>query len=534
MLQSTVGINLLGPSFRTPKVCGQFIENMGGNIYGGIWDDSLPPDRLWLGGIRRDVLEATKALRPPIIRFPGGLAADYYHWLDGVGPRHARPTKPNYAWRLTGPKIGKPERYLFGTDEFLEFCRYVGAEPMLTVNLGTGTPEEAAAWVDYCNGDPSTEYGSLRAKNGREETWDVKLWCVGNEQWLPISNGSSSPEKYGRRVLAYAKAMREVDPSIRLIACGLGYGWGESLTWEMLIPSLLLRPLYEPTKPFFNPTNWRDWNERLLKTAGEEIDMLSIHDYFPDKMKLRSWKPEETEDNFYWIVSGNSKSERTIRRVSEQLERLEPEGKKIEIAFDEWNVRYDLPSHSKANYGVAEGIYCACMLNSFLRAGDRLYCANFAQLVNALGMIITYDQGIFYTPSGYVFKLYGETLGELVVPCEVESGSFYSKKGRVESTYLDAAATASEGGERISLYLVNRSYDSPMKTTVIVKDHRPFRLVKTSTIGTPGPFVFNTPEDPRRAAIETGVVRSGTTRKGGPACVVLPPHTVNCVQLARS
>ena len=212
----------------------------------------------------------------------------------------------------------------------------------------------------------------------------------------------------------------------------------------------------------------------------------------------------------------------------------EPKGRKIRIAFDEWNVRYDLPSHRKANYSVADGIFCACMLNSFLRAGDRLYCANFAQLVNALGMLITTDDGVFYTPSSHAFKLYRETLLERVIPCEVKSQLFSSKKGKVKAGYLDAAATASNRGDRISIYLINGSYDSRMDVKLIVEDLRPFRIAKAATIGTPGPFVYNTPENPERVKIETDVVKPKIAKKDKAACLtcILPPHTVNCIQLA--
>jgi len=492
-----------GRLWKTPMILGQFLENMGENIYGGLWDPTQPASNLLFGGVRKDVAELVKSLRPPIIRFPGGCAADYYHWRLGVGPREKRPTRPNYHWRWAGGGIGKPETYQFGTDEFLKFCRYVGAEPMITVNAGTGTPEEAAAWVEYCNGGRTSEHGRLRASFGHPEPWGVKYWCIGNEQWGPWERGASSPEEYGRKFLRYARAMRKVDPDIKLVACGLNWEFGESI-WPLLLPSILLRPLYEPLRPFFNPTNWRNWNERLLRVAEDEIDILSLHDYFPDSMRLWSWRPKPTPENFYWIVTGNIKTELMLRRVQERV--------KIPVCLDEWNVRYDLPSHRRCNYSVAEGIYSACMLNSLLRI-ERLFCANYAQLVNALGMVITHERGAYLTPTGHIFRMYAETLRAWVIETCVESPTL-TVRG-LKANYVDAAATGDDKG--ISLYLVNRSYDEPAE--VEVKGE----IEKFLTVGIPGPFAINTPENPEHVKIEPGPIQNNK--------IILPPHTANCLLL---
>lgn len=484
-------------------ILGQFLENMGDNIYGGLWDPRWPASDLWLGGIRKDVLELVKSLRPPIIRFPGGCAADFYHWRYGVGPREKRPTKPNYHWRWVDMGIGKPESYQFGTDEFLDFCKYVGAEPMITVNAGTGTPEEAAAWVEYCNGDRSTEYGRLRSSFGHREPWGVKYWCIGNEQWGPWERGGCSPEKYGQKFLRYAKLMRKVDPSIKLVACGLNLEWGEGV-WPTLLPALLTRPLTNPLHPFFNPLNWRNWNERLLEVAGHEIDILSLHDYFPEVMHLWHWRPKPTRENFYWIVTGNIKTELMLRRVRGNIN--------IPVCLDEWNIRYDLPSHKRWNSSVAEGLYSACMLNSLLRI-KRLFCANYAQLVNALGMVITHERGAYLTPTGQIFKMYAETLRCWVIETYVESPTLTVRGWK--ASYVDAAATEDDRG--ISLYLVNRSYDEPAE--VEVKGE----IEKSLTVGTPGAFAVNTPENPEHVKIEPGLIQNKK--------IILPPHTANCLLL---
>jgi len=489
--------------WKTPMILGQFLENMGDNIYGGIWDPSQPKENLWLGGIRKDVLELAKSVKPQIIRFPGGCAADYYHWQYGIGPRERRPVKPNYYWRWSGGKIGKPETYQFGTDEFLEFCKAVGAEPMITVNAGTGTPQEAAEWVEYCNGDSSTKYGRLRAKYGHRRPWMVKYWCVGNEQWGPWEKDSGSPEYYAKKFLKFAKAMRSVDPDIKLVACGLNVEWGERV-WPQLLPTMLMRPIFNPLKPFFNPLNWRNWNERLLKLAGHEIDILSFHDYFPDTMRLWRWRPKPTPENYYWIVSGNIKTEKMLREMRRKL--------RVTVCLDEWNVRYDLPSHHRCNYTLAEGLYAACMLNSLLRI-EGLFCANYAQFVNALGMIVTHEKGAYLAPPGQVFRLYALTLGEFVYEVQVDSPSMYSKVGKVTFSLVDASAT---GNHTISLHVVNRALEEAR----IRLDEKAKEVL---TVTGPEPFAFNTPEEPERVTI--------SKRRANGKEVILPPHSASSIVL---
>ncbi|MGQ9473041.1 MAG: hypothetical protein ACUVRN_03210 [Candidatus Caldatribacteriaceae bacterium] len=169
----------------------------------------MPVNNSWQG-MRRDVLEAVKNLGPTVIRWPGGNFVSSYHWMDGIGPRDKRPPRWDYAWNAWEPND-------FGTDEFIEFCRFVEVEPYLCVNIGTGTPEEAAAWVEYCNGDCSTRYGALRAENGHPKPYNVHFWGVGNETYGNWQIGHVDPETYGRKCLEFARAMKAVDPSIILI-----------------------------------------------------------------------------------------------------------------------------------------------------------------------------------------------------------------------------------------------------------------------------------------------------------------------------
>ncbi len=194
-------------------------------------------------GFARMSSQKVRALRPSFIRWPGGNVAQDYHWQWGVGPRDERPTWINLSWR------NEPEPSDFGTDEFVQFARNVGAEPSITVNVeGRGaTVDEAAAWVEYCNGPATSTNGARRARNGHPEPYRVKYWEVGNEIWGDWVRGHSDAETYARNFTRYAAAMRAVDPSIQLIAVG---------------------------------DNDMAWNDTVLRVARERLDYLAIHHYY--------------------------------------------------------------------------------------------------------------------------------------------------------------------------------------------------------------------------------------------------------------
>ncbi|HEX2742216.1 MAG TPA: hypothetical protein VHM69_17385, partial [Rubrobacter sp.] len=185
------------------RIFGGFIEHLGRCIYGGVFEEGSPlsDDR----GYRLDVLEAAKGLRIPILRWPGGNFVSGYHWTDGIGPREERPRKTELAWFTE-------ESNRFGTDEFIEYCRLLDTEPYICVNMGTGTMDEAQAWVEYCNGTGDTYWANLRRENGREEPYNVKYWGLGNEMYGEWQIGALSADDYVRKAREFAKVMRWTDP----------------------------------------------------------------------------------------------------------------------------------------------------------------------------------------------------------------------------------------------------------------------------------------------------------------------------------
>ena len=236
---------------------------------GTVWIDSvsLCEESVTEQGFRKDVLEVTRRISPTIIRWPGGCFADDYHWKDGIGPVDARPDVLNRAWK-------SPTDNDVGIGEFVTLCRLVGAEPYICVNYGTGSPEEAAELVEYCNGGAETRWGKVRAENGHLEPYGIKYWNIGNELYLPTEIGATNGREYGRGFKRFARAMRAVDHDIQLVAVGC-------FDLHPLVAAILR----------FDQKLWPivryhvGWTAGLLQEAGEDIDLLAIHYYEPDDVK---------------------------------------------------------------------------------------------------------------------------------------------------------------------------------------------------------------------------------------------------------
>ncbi len=384
---------------------------------------SLMPEH-GLGGWRPDVVEAIRSLRPPLIRWPGGNFASAYHWLDGIGPRDRRPTRLDPVWGALEPND-------VGTDEFMDLCRILQTEPYLTVNISSGSAEEAAAWVEYCNGSDSTTYGRMRADGGHPEPYRVRYWGVGNETYGNWQFGHVDAGTYARRYLDFAAAMRAVDPDIELVAVGA----------------------HEYEAP--------EWNRTVLEIAGSAVDYLSLHHYVPGEMP-RGMEP--THDELYpVIVAGPERVEELLHEAEAEIERAGLTGK-VQIAFDEWNVwvhaHYECAWEEP--YLLRDGLYASSIFNLFYRQCQHVTMANLAQLVNVLGAIYTTPTGYFLTPIYLACRLHREHSGPISVRTEVQSPTFDARPmgrfmpPRLGARYIDAAATIDEDSRTLYLSVVNR------------------------------------------------------------------------------
>jgi len=356
------------------NIYGHFIEHLGRCIYGGIYEEDSPLSEK--RGFRKDVLQAVRNIKCPLLRWPGGNFASNYHWEDGIGPKDERPVRFDLAWN-------KEETNRFGTDEFIEYCRAVEVEPYICVNLGTGSLDEATHWLEYCNSKGNTYYAKLRAKNGHPEPYNVKYWGIGNENYGEWQVGYRSAKEYAKVLREYAKFMKVVDPSIKIIAVGAG----------------------DP-----------EWDLEVIKTAGKYIDYISNHLY------LGSDDYYDNVASVYWV----EKKLKTLKSVIEIAQPLEEEKKRVKIAFDEWNIWYrSTPENNlEENYALKDGLFAAGVFIVLHRLSQSVTMANLAQLVNVLGAIHTEKHGLYLTSIYRAFELFVNHTGETVLDALVKSETY--------------------------------------------------------------------------------------------------------------
>ncbi|MCS7138673.1 MAG: alpha-N-arabinofuranosidase [Crenarchaeota archaeon] len=446
----------------SPNIYGFNIEHIPGLIYGAIFDEDNPLSDS--KGFRRDVVEACKRIRVPILRWPGGNFVSGYNWLDGIGPKDERPTLYDLAW-------GTEETNRFGTDEFIEFCRLIGAEPFITVNAGSGTAIEAARWVEYCNRKGKTYYTTLREKYGHPEPYNVKYWSLGNEMWGDFQIGNLPAKEYARKARDFAKLMRRVDPSLNLTAVG---------------HTLRASP---------------EWNLTVLTNLIDLVDNISVHEYFFGMLT------QSEEENYYRILSCPVFAEEGLRIVEETINvaravyrarglgeefftipRRPPE-REIGIAFDEWNI--------SGCHTLRDALGICRILNVFQRHVKNLKIACMFPLIHYHERIrMRGGHEMFYSPltaykdtlvleAGYhAFDLYVNHTGEIAVFTHVDSET-YSMNGKVDDggwepevsfkdiPYLDASSTLSEDGKILSIAVVNAHRDLDIECLISLKDFIP-------------------------------------------------------------
>src|SRR6266446_5077680 len=330
------------------RIFGQFIEHLGRCIYGGVYDEGSPLADA--RGFRRDVLDATRPLRIPILRWPGGDFVSGYHWLDGVGPVDDRPRRGGLAWHAE-------ESNRFGTNEFIRYCRALGTEPYICVNMGTGSMDEAQAWVEYCNGTGNTHWANLRRKHGHPEPHGVRYWGLGNERYGGWQIGALNAEDYTKRAIEFAKVMKWTDSTIQLVSCG--------------------------------KNGWDDWDRVVLEGLARYIDFHSIHIY-------------TGSSDYYSNVLAPHQAERAIEICQALIERVRYTQRiehPISIAYDAWHVWFRTQNDTHPGleeiYTLSDALAVATYLNSFIRHCRSVSIANYAQLVNVIAPIFTSKQGLF-------------------------------------------------------------------------------------------------------------------------------------------
>jgi alpha-N-arabinofuranosidase len=425
-----------------PLIYGQFIEHLGRCIYGGIYAEGSPLSDA--RGFRLDVLEAAKGLRPPVLRWPGGNFVSGYHWEDGIGPKDRRPRRLELAWHAE-------ESNRFGTDEFIAYCRDLGAEPYICINLGTGTLDEARNWVEYCNGTGNTRYANLRRQNGHPEPYRVKYWGLGNEMYGHWQMGHKSAEEYARYALEAAKLMKWVDPSIQLISCG----------WDGL----------------------SEWDRIVLEVLAPIVDFHSIHLY-------------TGSSDYYTNVFQPHHAGRMIEATQALIDTIRfQQGIEhpIRIAFDEWNVWFREKAEEgrlEERYTLADVLAVAAYLNEFQRHPKAMGMANLAQMVNVIAPIFTQPDGLFRQTIYYPLVLYAAHSQPIALDawmaCDTytfpEAPRDRRLRGLGPFPYLDVSATLSEAGDMLTLAVINRHLEAALTTEIDLGGWQPVSPATAYTV----------------------------------------------------
>ena len=419
-------------------------------------------------GIREDVLEVMKRINVPIVRWPGGNFASAYHWTDGVGDRSNRRINYDLAWRVK-------ESNFFGVDDFLQFCESIDAEPFITLNAGSGTIDEAASWVEYCNlnddtiftdggnapqpwrtrnqkGLPKSKYAQLRCDNGRPEPYDVKYWSIGNETWGDFQIGNLTGRENAIKAAEYAKVIRRIDPRVDITAVGMNL----SNVWRHFTSQ--------------NHTLALDWNLDLLRIAGELIDRVSVHRYFFREVGTRS--VPFCAENYLSLLACPIYSERKLRALNGLIDAvtdyLEKE-KRITISFDEWLFGYQTLSHALAT---------ARFFHVLLRMSETVPIACGEQWIASVS-----EDGVVVHAGHLAFELYQKHLGDVVLNTDV-SGETYEANieeyrtatygcppERVRDVpYLDSVATVSRNRKKLYLATVNAYEQKPEPCRIRIRN----------------------------------------------------------------
>ena len=399
----------------SPFIYGQFIEYMGRCIDGGIYEEntSLSDSR----GFRTDVLEKVKELNPPMLRFPGGTVVKTFHWEDGVGPKEQRKAKKNLIW-------GGINTFRFGTCEFIEYCREVKCEPVLVINLSTGSPDEAANWVEYCNGTENTYYANLRRSHGYPEPFNVKYWALGNEEKAePDAGRHQDPHKYVEDVWHFIKLMKLTDPSIKLIANGEGGS--------------------------------EEWNKIILKGLDGAIDYISYHAYVstdPNEPYSIFKKIQGTDKglaNFAGLIKENAPEKvQNWKKWYRFPSRETP----VKIALDEWGIweKQDPPYGTTNTYEWRHALATAWFLNVIQRNAAHIAMANWAQMVNILAPIMTNEKASVRQTVFFPLKEYRAHLLHESISAKVQAPTIGN-----DLPAMDVSATIDRKNNLLTLFVVN-------------------------------------------------------------------------------
>ncbi|MFA9559439.1 alpha-N-arabinofuranosidase [Evansella sp. AB-rgal1] len=443
------------------RIYGSFIEHLGRAVYGGIYEPNHPESDEQ--GFRKDVLELVSQLQVPIIRYPGGNMVSAYHWEDGVGPKEERPRRTELAWRTI-------ETNDVGTNEFVDWAKKAKAEVMMAVNLGTRGIDAARNLLEYCNHPSGTRWSDLRIKHGYEEAHHIKTWCLGNEMDGPWQVGHKTPVEYGRIAAETAKAMRLVDPTIELVACG-------SSNKDM--------PLFP------------EWEAITLDHTYEYVDYISLHQYYGNY----------EDDTANYIAKSLAMDDfiRTVISTCDYVKAKKRSKKRINLSFDEWNVWYHskeadkkldpwqvAPPQLEDIYNFEDAILVGCMLTTMLNHADRVKIACMAQLVNVIAPIMTKNGGGAWKQTIYYPYYYTSVYGRGIALNPVIKSPKYDSQEFTDIPYLESAVVFNEDKEEVTIFAVNRHLEESLHLKCDTRSFENYKIIEHVVLEHDNPKAVNT------------------------------------------
>ena len=462
------------------RIFSTFIESIRDIVYGCIYNPEHPTADEQ--GFRKDVLELMRELRSTAIRYPGGNLVSCYHWMDGIGPKEARPVRYDKAWKQI-------DNNHMGIDEYTDWVKKAGSEPILAVNLGTGTPEEASYEIEYTNMEGGTYYSDLRKQYGHEKPHNIKLWCLGNEMDGTWQMGEKTAEEYGRIAYETAKQMRQVDPNIELVACG-------SCANDKSHPS------------------FPEWDRIVLEHCYDKVDYLSLHRYFsydPESIKGTVFPVQFTPEDLPCIAKDLISFIDTVCAAADYVKGLKYSDKTINICFDEWGVITSQTAHAKGldwserkdpepgkrpeGANVIDACLFGSILISFLNRCDRVKIA--CQSI-VIGSVIGVDPkgGAFRQTTFYPF-MQAATKGKGVVLRTSLNSPLKKTDGYGEQPFIQTATVYDEENNIVTIFAVNLDLRESVELNCALQfDH--IELIKHIQLQDQQPLAMNTFENPNR------------------------------------
>lgn len=505
-------------------IFGQFAEHLGTGIYGGVWvgkDSKIPNVR----GVRSDVVGALKAIKVPVVRWPGGCFADEYHWRDGIGPAAKRKTTVNAVW------AGAVEPNTFGTHEFMDFAEQIGSEAYVSINMGSGSVQEAAEWLEYMTAVPPASAAKERAANGRKAPYKVKYLGLGNEMWG--CGGPNTADEYVTKMKGFAHFVHNYNPDqaspkidYSLIAKDLMSG--KPMDSLPSGPNSMKRIAAGPNSadPSYTEVIMKAWKTR--SPIYWDINGISLHQYTWGSMPFNELATGFGEKDYATVLMQTTWMERSVKKHKEIMDKYDPK-KHVALVVDEWGVWLKPKAGTEQMFlqqdqSLRDGMAAAMNINIFARHADRVRMTNIAQMVNVLqAMIVTEGPKMVLTPTYHVYKMYVPFQDATLLPISFNAGVY--KFDKITLPKVDAVAAKGKDG-KIWLALINLDPNNSTNVTANIPG-----ITATSAVGevlTAASFnAINNFEAPNAVAPKPYNAKA----ENGSLVLSLAPHSVTVVEL---